>query len=424
MRTMPIKLLRWFIPTLILIYMILGCEYIGGTPTQKITIATGEQGGLYHQFGLLLKEKVEQQSNITLTLQTTQGSKDNAELIKNQQVDFSIVQSGINSFDTIDVVTPLFVEPIFILATPKSGIETIADLSGKNIKLGNPGSGSRVSGERILQHYEIDSFNLYEGYLSESDQELIDAAIVVGGLLNQDLKNAIKKHNLRLVDIKDAKAISLKHTHLHPFTIPRGIFSENPAIPNKDMVSIASTAMLVSRKGVNETMIKLLLKSIYETNLRAHFPLMMTPDEVKSWALFPLKPASLKFLDPYSGITLFSSFAESLAAIKELIVGLFALAYFTWASIKRRQARKATAELAALKEKLDTFLDQTVAIERQYHVNIDQKNLERLLQQVTEIKLNALEELSNEQLRGDGLFAIFMIQCSNLIMRMEQHLKG
>jgi len=56
-----------------------------------------------------------------------------------------------------------------------------------------------------------------------------------------------------------------------------------------------------------------------------------------------------------------------------------------------------------------------VDIERQYASADAMSDLQGMLRQVMQIKIQALEELTHEQLRGDRVFLIFMTQCSNLI---------
>ena len=45
--------------------------------------------------------------------------------------------------------------------------------------------------------------------------------------------------------------------------------------------------------------------------------------------------------------------------------------------------------------------------------------LRMYLDQVTQIKLHALDELTDEALRGDQMFAIFLAQCSNLSRKIQ-----
>lgn len=390
--------------------------------SQPITIATGEKGGLYHQLAQLLGQKVKQTGGPSLISRNTSGSNDNLKLLQQGKVDFAIVQAGTQHLEDMAIITPLFIEPVMVLAKRNVQVEELSDMQGKVINLGAPGSGSRVTGERILNHYEIDKYRLDDSYIYAQGVSKYDASIVVGGLLNNDIRQVIRQNNLKLIPIEAARAIALKHTHLHPYVIPRGVFSEKPAIPSADIQSIASTAILVSRQGIDQEAVESVLKAIYETDLRTHFPLLMTPAEVKQWSLFPLTPQSLNYLDPYSGIGVFANFAESIAAIKEIIFALIAVAYFCWVGWRRLQQKKAEAHYSEFKEKLDVFLDESVRLERQCSTP-DRAELEVLLNQAIELKLKALTELTHERLRGDNLFAIFLSQCSNLIFRIEQKLK-
>ena len=71
------------------------------------------------------------------------------------------------------------------------------------------------------------------------------------------------------------------------------------------------------------------------------------------------------------------------------------------------------------KERLDAFLDQTLRIERDQMGTDDADVLQRLLDEVTTIKLDALQEFTDEELRGDQSFSIFLMQCANLINKIQ-----
>ena len=49
----------------------------------------------------------------------------------------------------------------------------------------------------------------------------------------------------------------------------------------------------------------------------------------------------------------------------------------------------------------------------------DPKKLRGYLDEVTHIKLRALDELTDEDLRGDQMFTIFLTQCSNLSRKLQ-----
>ena len=75
--------------------------------------------------------------------------------------------------------------------------------------------------------------------------------------------------------------------------------------------------------------------------------------------------------------------------------------------------------LSELKEHLDTYLEATIRIERAQLETDDVSALKGYLDEVTRIKLEALEELTHEDLRGDRMFSIFLTQCAHLIRKIQ-----
>lgn len=73
---------------------------------------------------------------------------------------------------------------------------------------------------------------------------------------------------------------------------------------------------------------------------------------------------------------------------------------------------------------LDRSLNQTVQIERAQIKSDDVEELQGYMAAVTEIKLKALQELTEEELRGDQAFSIFLDQCSNLIGKIQMKMLG
>ena len=58
-------------------------------------------------------------------------------------------------------------------------------------------------------------------------------------------------------------------------------------------------------------------------------------------------------------------------------------------------------------------------IEKLQIATTDVKKLEKYLDEVTQIKLEALEELTEEDLRGNQVFSIFLDQCSGLRNKIQ-----
>ncbi len=73
---------------------------------------------------------------------------------------------------------------------------------------------------------------------------------------------------------------------------------------------------------------------------------------------------------------------------------------------------------------LDRSLNQTVQIERAQIKPSDVKSIKGYMAAVTEIKLKALQELTEKELRGDQAFLIFLDQCPNLIGKIQMKILG
>jgi hypothetical protein len=71
------------------------------------------------------------------------------------------------------------------------------------------------------------------------------------------------------------------------------------------------------------------------------------------------------------------------------------------------------------KERLDRFLMETLRIEKEQTQTNDVERLQGYLDSITRIKLQALQELTEEDLRGNQESSIFLDQCSYLIGRIQ-----
>lgn len=146
---------------------------------------------------------------------------------------------------------------------------------------------------------------------------------------------------------------------------------------------------------------------------------MVHRSEAADWVTGRLHPSARGFFDPFDQVGWMASILESLAATKELIVAFGAGAYVLWLRWRRLKQREREEVIQAQKDRLDTFLQRTLRVEAAQRETTDPKQLDGLLNEVTETKLRALQEFTDEELRGDRTFSIFLTQCSSLIMRIQ-----
>lgn len=95
----------------------------------------------------------------------------------------------------------------------------------------------------------------------------LDAAIAIAGILNRDLQRLLGSGQFKLLPIENAEAVAAKDPHLRQFTIARGLYAENPAVPDQPVSTLTTTAMLAVRKSTPDVLVDATLRSIYEEGL-------------------------------------------------------------------------------------------------------------------------------------------------------------
>ncbi|MDB4731149.1 TAXI family TRAP transporter solute-binding subunit, partial [Akkermansiaceae bacterium] len=166
---------RWIviIPVAIIVVSVVVWFVTRETLPKTIRIATAQDGGLYHEFGEALQKSLEERTGRKVELIQTEGSVENAKLLREGEADVAIVQGGSSSFDDLSVIAPLYPEVVHILARSNLSLDSVADLKSHRVVFGPSGSGMRASAERLLEHYGIlgevtDSSDVYfKGFLDQ-----------------------------------------------------------------------------------------------------------------------------------------------------------------------------------------------------------------------------------------------------------------
>ena len=143
--------------------------FAGGAAAQQqfVTIGTGGVTGVYYAAGgaiCRLLNKDRKTHGIRCSVESTGGSAFNVNTIKEGELDFGMAQSDVqyNAFKgeesfkeggahtDLRGVFSIHPEPFTVLAHPDAGVTKFEDFKGKRFNVGNPGSGTRASMERLL----------------------------------------------------------------------------------------------------------------------------------------------------------------------------------------------------------------------------------------------------------------------------------
>lgn len=396
----------------------------------ELRIATGKPAGMYHLYSELLQKTLELRGQ-KVSLAATEGTVDNVQRLQRGEVDLALVQAGAVSMHDLAVVAPVAKEIVHVVARLTAGIKTINELRGKRVILGRQTSGMHTSAMQVLSHYGIREIDMqvHDGYFMDlMTNTTLDAAIVTTGFENSDLQTLLKSAAFELIPIDDADALALKHPHFQHIEIPKGLYHEHPtepAIPHSPTTSVTTTALLVCRPEAPGVMVREVLNALYDHDLQEKLSGLLPRDVVLRSTKQRWHKEAREYFDPFDQIGYMANVMESLAALKDLFWatgGLIGMAYILWRKHRARKRRnhlrekrqKHRACSQAFKDQLDTFLKETIAIEQELGRISDPRTLEGLLQKLSEVKLRALNELTEETLRGNRMFLIFLQQCGHL----------
>ncbi len=396
------------------------------TVPRRIRIAAGADRGLYHQVGSAIKESLEKRIVSSVEVLETLGSRDNFERLVAGDAELAIVQGGSVPLEDACVITPLFPEYVFVIARNNANIQEVWELAGRRVSLGARGSGNRASALKVLRHFGVDESEILGDsevpFTALAHDESIDAAIVTAGIEHPMLRELLATNQFSIVPIRSAMAMELVHPFVLNVEIPQGLFGEHPSLPDKPIPTIAATAYLVCESGAPSDLVQAALESIHEESLRLKLPTLIPRQDVPRWTATKLHPTSQRYFHPEDEIGEMVAVMESVIATKELLFAFGAGIYLLWMRWRRLKEKEQMADIDRQKEHLDRLLTETLSIEKADLQSCSKEQLLDYLGKVTNIKLRALQEFTEEELRGNRAFSILLDQCSGLISKIQLQL--
>ena len=262
---------------MVMVIMVSAC----GTAGTKMTMGTGGTSGTYYGYGGVLAQYIKNNAGINVTVVSTDGSKANIQGIAAGNYQLGTVQSdvmayaweGTRSFETegkIDsfkVVAGLYAESVQ-LVTMDPAIKSVADLKGKSVSIGAPGSGVYFNAIDVLTAAGLTENDIKAQYQSFADSAdalkdgKIDAAFIVAGAPTPAITELCTTNSAYLVPIDGAVAEKLMADcpFYTTYTIPAGTYAGQTA----DVTTVTVKATLIVNADASEDDVYKLTKAIFD----------------------------------------------------------------------------------------------------------------------------------------------------------------
>ncbi len=247
----------------------------------NLVLATGGTAGTYYPFGgAMAKIWNSKIKDMNVTAQTSGASAENVRLINKKEVELALVQSDTLDFAfnateafkeplrAMNAIAVLYPEVIQVVVGAASPIKSIADLKGKKVGVGAPGSGTEANFRQLLDAYGMKKEDVNAQFLSFSESaeaykdKHIDAFIVTAGIPNAGIMDVATQNEIRILNIPADVAAKLtqKYPFLATVKVPANTYKGQTA----EVSTVAVNAVLIVGSSLKEAMVYNLTKALFE----------------------------------------------------------------------------------------------------------------------------------------------------------------
>ena len=263
--------------------LIMACGMLATTAqAATLTMGTGGESGTYSAFGGVLASYIGQNTDVNITVVSSGGSAANiSDIVLNGTVELATVQSdvmtyayeGTNSFEEsgamsdFRVLGALYSEAVQIV-TCDQNLVSVSDLAGKNVCVGDIGSGTYYNTIDVLSAYgmTLDDINpIYQSF-GDSTESLkdgkIDAAFICAGAPTTAVTDLATSKEVYLISIDDGHMASLLKScpWYASITIPAGTYEGF----DKNTNTITVKATLICSANLDEETAYTIVSTIYD----------------------------------------------------------------------------------------------------------------------------------------------------------------
>lgn len=311
------------IKSVLALALVLGCVPLAGAK-EFVTIGSGSTTGLYYPTAVGIAKIVNESGiDVRANARSTGGSVFNARAVGQGQLQMGIGQNNIvsyayngngveafkgNAVDNLRGLAVLYPETIQVLARKEANIETLADLKGKRVYVGDIGSGTEQDVKNLLAAYDMSIADLKAPVRGSAGSAVgllrdgqIDAMFYTVGLGASAITEAAQTAPIELVGVSQSKIDQLhkKYPFYTGVTIPGGTYPKM----DEDVSAVTLKAMLFTSADLSEDAVYQFMSTVFDKHQKQFYNDIANPNLKKYFKLdnalegmsIPLHPGAVKF---------------------------------------------------------------------------------------------------------------------------------
>lgn len=248
---------------------------------ENVTLLTGGEAGVYFPLGVAMADIIDSSlDNVSATGVSSGASVSNAEQLNNGEAQLALVQNdiafygaeGSNMFsevlDNYSGVFTIYPETVQLVTFADSGIESVADLEGKRVAIGDMGSGTEANANQIIEAHGMTVDDIDAQYLDFADASTnlqdgnVDAAFVTAGTPTGAIQELSASADVRIVSFDEDAMDSLmeEYTYYTKQDIPADAYDNFDSTAS----TVAVQAMLIASNDIPEDQMYEMTKAIFD----------------------------------------------------------------------------------------------------------------------------------------------------------------
>ena len=250
---------------------------------KKITLASGGTSGTYYGFSGVVAQRLNEtlKDKMKINVVSTGASKVNVQMIDDGDADIAIVQNDVMSYaynatdmfsgsqpiTSFSAIASCYPESVQIIAN--KAINSIDELKGKKVSVGDAGSGTEFNAKQILEAYGMDiNTDIVKSNQSFADScdalknGTIDAAFVTAGHPTVAVTELASNFDFNIlpVDQEHTNQLISKYGFYAPVTIEKDSYS----VLTSNVNTVAVMATYIAKNDLDEETVYEFTKGLFE----------------------------------------------------------------------------------------------------------------------------------------------------------------